>query len=237
MKKTKHNVGVYYTPTYFDVDTGEVLENLSPLEKRKATHQFFKGINTGFEKLAKLPLSKMAYRLSDYILSVMDYNNKFYYDCGEFSSKLSCQCSAISAAIKELLSIEFCVPVEEKLYLVNPEFGFRGADSSKIQRWFNSLYQIHLKQKKLHQTNTTEQILLEKLKSAKLLAVSQYLVKSANDSHEVNKQVIEIVNDTNVSKMTIIPFLKLLEKQNFISRPQQGLIRLNPNFIQLINRF
>lgn len=235
MKQPKHNIGVYYTPTYFDVDTGEILENLSPVEKRKATIQFFKGIPSGFEKLATLPLSKMAYRLSDYILSVMDYNNKFYYSCSEFSSKLSFPCSAVSAAIKELISIKFCVPVEEKLYLVNPEFGFRGSDSRKIQKWFNSLYQNYLKQQQIHQINTAEKFLLEKLNSTKLLSVSKYLVKSANDSYEVHKQIIDIVNDTNVSKMTIIPFLKLLVQHKFISRPQQGLIKLFPNFIQIIN--
>lgn len=208
------------------------------------SNECFNGINTGFEKLATLPLSKMAYRLVNYILSIMDCNNKFYYSCSEFSSKLKCHCSAVSAAIKELISIKFCVPVEEKLYLVNPEFGFRGADSSNIQKWFDSLSQTHLQKintaEKVKQTANYEELkqllnMSQKYGDSAKQKIMKYLISLADNNHTVFKQIKDMTADLKISKVTIIPFLQFLENLKLISRPERGIIRLSQNFVQLFN--
>lgn len=246
----KRNIRVYYEPVYYDEVTGEILTHVSPEQKHKAINQFFKGYNDGFAKLCKLSLSKNTYQLILYILSSMAYNNKFYYDCRKTAETLNLHDSAVSNAMKELVNIGFCVPVlplKNKLYVVNPEFGFKGRDSVSTQKWFNKLqYQYSEHQIKLHSNTVIKnqsvagRALLQKLQKSKTYNHSkscqlvEYLVKLGTEP--VCKTVAEIVAETCISKVTVIDMLKFLQQYNFIKRNNKE-IKIHQSLHQTLQKF
>lgn len=85
-----------------------------------------------------------------------------------------------------------------------------------------------------------ETLLLNKLHDShggSLVAVSNYLINSADANQTVYRTIKDMTADTGVSKMTIIPFLKFLETHNFIVKVKRGVIRIHPQFIKAIHHF
>lgn len=243
---------------FIDAETGE---QITPTEQemKQVTKKFFKGFNTGMLKLAKKNLSKVAGRLALYMLSTMAYQNVFNYQCNSIALKLKLKPSAVSLAFHELLDFNFLVPTSDspKEYLINPEFGFRGSNPKPTQDRFNFLLKTFTQKReddffektektfsdeplKQQQTANFEELkhLLtrsQKYGESSKQKIMNYLLSLADHNQTVFKQIKDMVADLNISKMTIIPFLHFLENTNLISRPERGLIKLNPNFIQLIN--
>lgn len=58
----------------------------------------------------------------------------------------------------------------------------------------------------------------------------QYLQRNSDGKNCVYKQVKEIVQDTNISKPSVIKFLKFMEECQIISRPRRGLIKILKQF-------
>lgn len=85
-----------------------------------------------------------------------------------------------------------------------------------------------------------ETLLLNKLHNShggSLVAISNYLINSADDNYTVFKQVKDMVADLKISKVTIISFLQFLETHNFIVKVKRGVIRIHPQFIKAIQHF
>lgn len=257
MMTSRRNIVKEYVPVYYDADTGEVVNDLSPQEKQQAdteaTNKFSKAFPAllGIAKLS-LTMHKSTFALLIYVLTVMSFGNKFYYRRNAIAKELGLSPAAVTVAFQELVKHDFCLPVgKDKLCLVNPRYAFRGVNSASTQRWYNKLaYELSTQSKSSDQNQPSEsqnppesQSVQSALKSSeqygvnKKVQIVKYLLYQQDESNCVNKQVNQIVEELGISKVTVISMLKMLQAQGYINRPSRGkIVLLKSNELnQLIN--
>lgn len=251
MKKqpsTKRKIIKEYVPVYYDADTGEEITDLTSQEKEQADKEsnirFCKAFPTlmHFAKLS-LTLQKGTFVLMIYIISNMSFNNKFYYKRNAIAKELGVSPATITKAFQELIKHGFCLPVDkDKLYVVNPEYVFRGRDASATRNWFNKLRSGAFTKKVTtsaivkSEASTKSKVLSNNVSVSletskrygwnKKVKILKYLLSRANEQKIVKKQVNEMVIDLHISKATIIPTLTLLKSEGYISRPSRGIIQI-----------
>lgn len=239
------NIIKEYVPVYYDADTGEVINDLTPQEKQQADNEATTKFSKTFPNIldiAKLSLTlhKSTFALLLYVLSVMSFGNKFYYRRNVIAKELGLSPAAITVAFQELVKHDFCVSVgKDKLCLVNPRYAFRGVNSSSTQRWYNKLaYKPFPAEKSTDSPSvqrvpiTLEVSVQSALKTSSMygesrkIRIIEHLLKQRDEFNCVNKQVNQLVRELGISKATIIPTLKLLQRNNYIERPSRGKIRI-----------
>lgn len=219
-------------------------------DNKSASPQFFKGFSTLVEFLQPgSHLSKNSYQLMLYFLIYSGYKNKLYYSRNAIAKATGIKPTAISRAFNELLKVGFCLKLNTSGFcLLNPYFSFRGTDPQPIQRWFNKEQdeqsRLRMKtamsktppssknkkentdEKKRKKPKPTNDLKSQIAKSDAKAKILEYLLSKKDQNDDVFKQVKELVDELNLSKVTIIQFLTTLQADGYISRPARGHIKL-----------
>lgn len=220
-----------YEVVYRNKKTGKILEweELSPKDHESLSGEFAKLFNAIINTFFQMNLSKGALKLAVYMWVAMVYCNRYYYDRSKAAKVLNTQPTNVSEALTELVNNDFCVPAPEEkanVYIVNPDIAFKGTEED---RTITRKYYQKLK----FQMDQPVQKISIKPEVAQFIGLSderqtlvQYLLTNSDDKDCVYKQVNEIVQNTGISKPSVIRFLKFMEEQKIITRPRRGLIKI-----------
>lgn len=217
---------------YIDEETNQEIkwEDMTSDEKKSLSGEFVKLFNTIVRIFFKKDLSKGALKLAVYIWVTMIYCNRYYCDRAKAAKILNTQRSHISEALKELVDNDFCVPAPEEkstVYIVNPDIAFKGTEEDKVitQKYYQKLkHRMSQTPQRNIPLNPAVKQFIEASDERQILV--QYLQMNSDGKNCVYKQVNEIVQDANISKPSVIKFLKFMEEQKVISRPHRGLIEI-----------
>ena len=216
---------------YIDVETNQEIqwEDMTHEEHESLLGEFAKLFNAIINTFLQMNLSKAALKLAIYMWVAMIYCNRYYYDRPKAAKVLNIQPTNISGALTELIDNDFCVPaLDEKanVYIVNPDIAFKGTEEDRVitRKYYQKLkYQMSQPTQKSAVKPIVGQFIRASDERQKL---SQYLQANSDDKDCVYKQVNEIVQNTGISKPSVIKFLKFMEEQKIITRPRRGLIKI-----------
>ena len=216
---------------YIDTETNQEItwEELSSDERESLSGEFVKLFTMIINTFFKRDLSKGALKLAIYIWVAMIYCNRYYCDRPKAAKVLNMQSPNFTIAMSELIDNDFCVPAPEEkanLYIVNPDIAFKGTEEDRVitRKYYQKLkYQMSQPTQKSAVKPIVGQFIRASDERQKL---SQYLQANSDDKDCVYKQVNEIVQNTGISKPSVIKFLKFMEEQKIITRPRRGLIKI-----------
>ena len=217
---------------YIDTETNQEVawEELSSDERESLSGEFVKLFTVIINTFFKKDLSKGALKLAIYIWAAMIYCNRYYCDRPKAAKVLNMQLSHVSEGLKELIDNDFCVPAPEEksnLYIINPNIAFKGTEEDRVitRKYYQKLK--HEMEQSSQQKSAVKPIVGQFIRASdERQKLSQYLQANIDDKGCVCKQVNEIVQNTGISKPSVIRFLKFMEEQKIISRPRRGLIKV-----------
>lgn len=220
-----------YEVVYRNKKTGKIVEweELSSKDREALSGEFTKLFNTTLNIFLQKNLSKGALKLAVYIWGVMVYCNRYYYDRSKAAKMLNIQPTNISGALIELVNNDFCVPAPEEksnVYIVNPNIAFKGTENDRAitQQYY---WKLKCQMNQPPQKTAVKPVVAQfNNASIERQTLVQYLLTNSDSKNCVYKQVNDIVQDTGISKPSVIKFLKFMEEQKVITRPQRGLIKI-----------
>lgn len=216
---------------YIDAETNQEIqwEDMTSDERASLSGEFAKLFNAIINTFFQMDLSKGALKLAVYMWVAMVYCNRYYYDRPKAAKVLNIQPTNISESLRELVDNNFCVPaLDEKanVYIINPDIAFKGTEEDRAitQRYYWKLKcQMSQPSQKTRVKPAVAQFINASEERQKLV---HYLQANSDDKDCVYKQVNEIVQNTGISKPSVIRFLKFMEEQKIINRPRRGLIKI-----------
>lgn len=216
---------------YIDVETNQEIqwEDMTPDERASLSGEFAKLFNAIINTFFSMDLSKGALKLAVYMWVAMVYCNRYYYDRPKAAKVLGIQPSHVSEALTELVDNDFCVlaPNEKSnVYIVNPDIAFKGTENDRAitQRYY---WKLKCQMSQPSQKTRVKPAVTQFIRASdERQTLSQYLQMNSDGKGCVYKQVNEIVQDTGISKPSVIRFLKFMEEQKIINRPRRGLIKI-----------